>query len=155
MSTQLGRAFLGNAVYAKHMLKNMNDEDMMLCTGESNTIGWILGHIVYYRGEIAKKLNKECAIKDYEKNFERGAEKNREIKVSLADALKDLTERGEIIAGAIEEMGEEGLKKKIDIELPGGDGSIGNYIAFLSWHETFHLGQIDLIKAACGKGGIK
>lgn len=155
MSTQPGKAFLGNAAYLKHMLKNMNDDDMMLSTGESNTIGWVLGHIVYYRGEIAKKLNMECTIKEYEKSFARGAEKNRSIKVSLEEALKDLTERGELIARAIEELGEEGLKKKIDIELPGGDGSLGSYIGFLSWHETFHLGQIDLIKAACGKGGIK
>ncbi len=155
MSTQIGRTFIGNAVYTKHMLKNMNDDDMMLSTGESNTIGWILGHIVYYRGEIAKKLNKECAFKEYEKNFERGSVKNREIKINLEETLKDMTERGEVIAGALDEIGEEGLKKKIDIELPGGDGSLGNYLAFLAWHETFHLGQIDLIKAACGKGGIK
>ncbi len=155
MKNRLSKTFYGNTIYTKRLIGNMTDEDMLLSTGKSNTIGWILGHINYYRGEIARKMKKECELKESEKMFERGAPKNKEVKINLADTLNEFAVRGELIAAAIEELNDEQLKQQLDISLPGGDNSLDNYLAFLSWHETFHIGQIDLIKAALGKGGVK
>lgn len=155
MNNKSAKAFYGNTLYLKNILNGLNDEDMLLSTGESNTIGWILGHMLFYRGEIARKLKKDCEKKESEKAFERGAPKNKAIKINLAESLNDFTLRGEMIAGAIEELGDEGMKQNLDIQLPGGDNSVETYLAFLAWHETFHIGQIDLIKAAVGKGGMK
>jgi uncharacterized damage-inducible protein DinB len=155
MNNYISKTYYGNGLYLKGLLKEMTNEDMMLSTGESNTIGWILGHIVHYRGEVARKFKLDCPLGENEKAFGRGAEKNKEIKVDLEKALNDLTMRGQMIINAIEALGSEGLKQKTDITLPGGDGTVGNYLAFLVWHETFHIGQIDLIKAAVGKGGVK
>jgi hypothetical protein len=155
MKNRLGKTYHGNTLYLKMLLANMTDEDMLLSTGESNTIGWILGHLNYYRAEIARQMKKECEIKENEKMFERGAPKNKDVKIILTDTLNDFSARGDIITSAIEELSDEGLKRILDIKLPGGDNSLENYHAFLSWHETFHIGQIGLIKAAVGKGGIK
>jgi uncharacterized damage-inducible protein DinB len=155
MNNRLSKTFYGNTIYTKRLIGNMTDEDMLLSTGESNTIGWILGHINYYRGEIARKMKKDCELKEIEKTFERGAPKNKELKINLTETLNDFSARGDLIASAIEELSGEQLKQQLDIELPGGDNSVETYLAFLSWHETFHIGQIDLIKAALGKGGVK
>lgn len=155
MNNKTGKTFLGNSLYIKNLLAGMNDDDMMMSTGESNTMGWILGHIVHYRGEILRRLKKDCEKKETEKAFERGAPKNKTIRINLAESLNDFSERGILIDAALEELGDEGLKTEIDIKLPGGKNDIESLIAFLAWHETFHLGQIDLIKAANGKGGIK
>lgn len=155
MKNRLSKAYYGNTVYLQRMLTGLNDEDMLLSTGESNTAGWILGHLHYYRGQIMAKLNKECILKESEKMFERGAPKNKNVKINLTETLNDFKLRGEIISDAIEELGDAGLQRKLEISLPGGDNSLENYLAFLSWHETFHLGQIDLILAATGKGGMK
>ncbi len=144
-----------NTEYLKKFLSEMTDDEMLVSTGESNTIGWIIGHIAFYRGRIAVKLNKECQFREIEKAFERGAPKNKNIKMNRTDALADFIARGEKIAEAINALGEEGLKEKIDAVIPGTDGTLEGYIAYLLWHEVFHLGQIDLIKAAAGKGGIK
>jgi hypothetical protein len=102
-----------------------------------------------------KKNEKECEVKESDKAFERGAPKNKNIKINLTEIMNEFNSRGELIVKTIEELGDEGLKMKADIQLPGGDNSIETLLGFLSWHETFHLGQIDLIKAAVGKGGIK
>lgn len=155
MKNRLSKTYYGNTLYLKRLLTGMTNEDMLLSTGESNNIGWILGHMNYYRGEIVRKTGKECKINESEKAFERGAKKDKGIKIDFASTLDSFSTRGELIASAIEELGDEGLRKIIDIALPGGDNSLENYHAFLSWHETFHIGQIDLILAANGKGGIK
>jgi hypothetical protein len=155
MNNSISKTYYGNAVYLKNMLTGLTDEDMMLSTGESNTIGWILGHLVYYRGETARRLKLDCPKNESEKSFERGAPKDKNVKVALSKALEDFSSRGEMIIAAVENIGEEGLKQKVDITLPGGDGTLGNLLGFLTWHKIFHLGQIDLIKAACGKGGVK
>jgi hypothetical protein len=154
MNSKISRGFTGNSLYLKGMLTGLNDNDMMLSTGESNTIGWILGHITHYRGEILRRMKKECEVKENEKAFERGAPKNKSIKVNLAETMNDFLTRGELIANTINELGDTILKEPCGMELPGGN-DIETLLAFLSWHEIFHLGQIDLIKAAAGKGGIK
>lgn len=154
MNNKIGKTFAGNTLYIKTLLAGMNDEDMMLSTGESNTIGWILGHITHYRGEIVRKMKKECEVKESDKSFERGAPKNKNIKINLAETLGNFEARGALIAKTIDELGDAILKQPCGMELPGGN-DIETMLSFLTWHETFHIGQIDLIKVAAGKGGIK
>lgn len=155
MKTRFINAFRGNTLFLMTILKNLNDDDMMLSTGESNTIGWILGHINHSRGTILQRLKEEVEIREIEKNFERGTKKNKEIKVSLDETLNDFKSRGEKIVSTIEKFSDEDFRKDVGIELPGGKSDVEAMLSFLTWHETFHIGQIDLIKAACGKGGIK
>ncbi|RJP72449.1 MAG: DinB family protein [Ignavibacteriales bacterium] len=155
MKTRFINAYRGNTFFLMNILKDLKDEDMMLNTGESNTIGWILGHITHSRGSLLKRFNKDVEIKEFEKNFERGAVKNKDLKVNLAETLKDFSSRGEMLAGTFEEFTDEDFNKDLGIPMPGGKSDAATVLSFLTWHETFHIGQIDLIKAACGKGGIK
>lgn len=155
MKNRLIRSYQGNTLYLKGILAGLNDEDMLLSTGESNTIGWILGHIALSRGQILQKLNVACEIGETEKMFDRGAEKRKDIKISLQDTLANYSERGEKIAETLDSFADDDLKMALDIQLPGGKNDVETFLSFLAWHETFHLGQIDLIKAATGKGGIK
>jgi len=155
MNVDISKMYFGNTLYIKRLFSDLTEEDMLLRTGNSNTIGWILAHIVYYRSEIANKLKLNCETEEFEKAFQRGAPKNFILKVDLSKALENLENRGKLIIEGIEKAGDAELRKKIDIVLPGGDGSFLGYLTFLAWHEAFHIGQIDLIKAAVGKGGIK
>jgi len=69
--------------------------------------------------------------------------------------MKLFLERGELIIFEINKAGDEGLKKNFSGKHPFGGDDIDSMLQFLAWHETFHIGQIDLIKAATGKDGIK
>lgn len=155
MNNKLVRSYLGNTFYLKSMLAGLNDEDMLLSTGQSNTIGWILGHIALGRGQILRMLNIDCDIDESEKVFDRGAEKRKDIKISLEETFQRYSVRGEKLTEIISSFNEEDLKRTLDIQLPGGKNDVETFLSFLAWHETFHLGQIDLIKTAVGKGGIK
>ncbi len=155
MKTRFINAYRGNTFFLMNILKDLKDEDMMLSTGESNTIGWILGHITQSRGSLLKRFNKDVEIKEIEKNFERGAIKNKKLKVNLEETLNDFSSRGEMLAKTFEEFTDEDFNKDLGIPMPGGKSDVATVLAFLTWHETVHIGQIDLIKAACGKGGIK
>ena len=155
MKNFLINTFKQNTISLKNMLSSFNNEDMFLSTGNSNTIGWIFGHIIYERGIIIKVFNKEFEIPEKENVFQRGAPKNKTIAVDMEEFLKVFVERGEQIISEINKAGDEGLKKNFPGKHPFGGDDVESLLHFLSWHETFHLGQIDLIKAATGKGGMK
>ena len=100
-------------------------------------------------------FDKEFEIPESENVFKRGAVKNKTIAVDLELSMKVFLERGDKIVNEINKSGEEALLVKFPGKLPFGGDDIGSLLHFLAWHETFHLGQIDLIKTATGKGGLK
>lgn len=155
MKNRLIRSYQGNSLFLKGILAGLNDEDMLLSTGQSNTIGWILGHITLTRAQILQRLNVECDVEDSEKIFDRGAEKRKDTKMGVEETYNKYASRGEKIATTLNSLSDDDLKRNLDIQLPGGKNDVETFLSFLAWHETFHLGQIDLIKAANGKGGIK
>lgn len=147
--------YRGNTLYLKGMLENLDQCDMLAKTGESNTIGWILGHITLYRGQLLKIINADCTIEESENRFARGAKKDTDIEINMQHALDRFIQRGEMLVKSIPELTDEQLHRDTGIQVPLGGSQVKDIIGMLAWHETFHLGQIDLIKAANGKGGIK
>lgn len=155
MKNEIIRQFKRNTNILIYLVKNLSDDDMLLKTDKSNNIGWIIGHIVLGRGNLLKKLNSEFNTTDSEKIFARYVEKNQDIKTNKKEMLNEFATRGERLAKYISELNEDEFKYPIDFKLPDGGDDLGSYVSFVAWHESFHLGQIDLIKAANGKGGIK
>jgi hypothetical protein len=155
MKDYLAKTFQLNTLYLHGMLKEFDNEVLKFRTGESNVIGWIVGHIVLYRAKMLQTLKKPVEIKEYEKQFERGVEKNVNIEMDLKEALNDFQYRCDELVKAIGELTEEQFKQSLGVEYQGEPYDVQKYLSRLNWHETFHLGQIDLILAAVGKGGIK
>ena len=155
MKNSIIKTFKQNNIFLKNLLSSLKNEDMLLSTGDSNTIGWILGHMVIQRGQILKTFDREFEIPEKENIFQRGAVKNKNVEVALDEELKLFMDRGDKIVNEIDRVGEEGLLEKMPVKLPFGGDDVVSLLHFLAWHETFHIGQIDLIKAATGKGGTK
>ena len=137
------------------MIKDLSKQDTLGKTGVSNTIGWILGHIILYRGSVLKLLQIDYDKMGNEEIYKRGSEKDDMLKIDPQNAMDVFEKRGKQIEKAIKEIDDEILDTEIRYKIPGGGNRIRNAIVFSSWHETFHIGQIDLILAANGKGGIK
>lgn len=144
-----------NTGFLQLLLTGLTDDDMLARTGESNTIGWILGHLHLNRAKNLQLLNIPCEIRESEKIFDRGVEKNVDVKIDLEQTLQELTARGEQLVNRILELDETDLQQPLDLNLPGGKNDLGSVISFAAWHEAFHIGQIDLIKVAVGLEGIK
>ncbi len=69
------------------LLQGLTDNDPLARTGQSNTIGWILGHIILHRAKTLQLLKIPCEIRESEKAFERGVAKNVELKINAEQAL--------------------------------------------------------------------
>ena len=144
-----------NTIVLKELIKDLNEQDTLLKTGESNTIGWILGHIILSRGSVLKLLQIGYDKMNSEENYKRGSEKNDLIKIDPQNAMDVFERRGKLIVNAVKDVDEKILDIEIKYNMPGGGNTVKDAILFSSWHETFHIGQIDLILAANCKGGIK
>jgi hypothetical protein len=155
MKDEILRNFKRNTFFLSFLVKDLNEDDVLIKTGSSNNIGWIIGHLVLGRGKILIKLNKECDIQESEKAFERYVEKNQYTKINKEELVQGFISRGKRLFKAIKELNETKLLEPIEFKLPDGGDNLGSYLSFVAWHESFHLGQIDLIKAANGFDGIK
>ena len=155
MKYEIASNYQKNTGFLQYLLNGLTDEDMLARTGQSNTIGWILGHLILHRGKTLQLLKIPCDIRESERAFERGVEKNVELKINAEQALKDLMSRGEQLVNRILELNETDLQQTLNMSLPGGKNDLSSGLSFAAWHETFHIGQIDLIKVAVGMEGIK
>ncbi len=142
-----------NTEAVKGMLKNITSEDLKKPLGQSNTIGWIMGHLIWSRGEILRVLGQDVSVEKWEKDFARGVPKQI-TGIDLDRVLPLFESRGNNLLACIPGLTDENLNEKSGITLPGGLDDIKGFISFLIWHETFHLGQIDLLRAGLGIGGI-
>ena len=155
MKHEIARNYQKNTGFLQYLLNGLTDDDMLARTGQSNTIGWIVGHLILYRGKTLQLLKIPCEIQESESAFERGVEKNVELKINVEQSLKDLMSRGEQLVNRILELDETDLQHTLEVSLPGGKNDLASHLSFAAWHETFHIGQIDLIKVAVGMEGIK
>ena len=65
------------------------------------------------------------------------------------DLLTDLDETQRRVIVALERISPEELEK-VATNDPNGR-SVGQRVAFLHWHETYHTGQLELLRQLAGK----
>ncbi len=116
---------------------------------------WIVGHLATYRRRALALLGAPLEPLDWEAAFVRGK--------GAADLPADL-DLGEVVAAfhrAHEAMAEhwDGLQavhlaRSAGRRLPDGSEDVGGAIRFLAWHETYHLGQLGLLRRLAGKPGV-
>ncbi|MEJ2545095.1 MAG: DinB family protein [Calditrichaceae bacterium] len=155
MRDSMVKSFQINTLVLDSLIKDLKVPDSLLRTGQSNTIGWILGHILASRGSMLSLLKTNYEKTENEEQYKRGSEKKDHIKIDPVKAMALFKERGKQIEEALMHADESVLDEEITYKLPGGGSRVKDAIHFSAWHETFHIGQIDLILAASGKGGIK
>lgn len=155
MGNVIAKSYQLNTMILSDILKDLNEHDTIEKTGQSNTIGWILGHILLGRGSVLDLLKIDYQKMDDEEKYKRGSVKNSSIKIDISKAMAEFKKRGTQIEKAIMNINDAILNEEIKSKLPGGGNRIKDAVIFSAWHETFHIGQIDLILAASGKGGIK
>ena len=144
-----------NTLVLDSILKDLKEPDSLGKTGQSNTIGWIFGHIILGRGSILNLLKIDYQKMDKEEKYKRGSIKDSNVKLDPLEGMAVFIKRGTLIEEAIQHIDEVKLNEEIGYKLPGGGDRVKDAILFTAWHETFHIGQIDLILSAVGKGGIK
>ena len=55
----------------------------------------------------------------------------------------------------LEELTEEDMKREATRRLPGSDGTVGSVLPFLAQHDSYHIGQMAILRRQLGLGAMK
>lgn len=113
-----------------------------------NCMNWVLGHIADTRNLILQQLGEEPILSEAEcKRYGYGSEPicaDGEDILKLDRLLALLAEAQVRIAAALERATPETLAQEVQSFL--GKTTLGRLLFFLYYHETYHLGQLELLR---------
>ena len=117
-----------------------------------NCLNWVLGHIIEGRNTVLSILGeKKIWDQHMVDRYKRGSEPvtNDEGAMCLDTLLSDLSKTQVTIIDTLVNLEPE----KLEENYPFGkrESTIGEVIAFLHWHETYHTGQLELLRQLSGK----
>ena len=117
-----------------------------------NCLNWVLGHILAGRNQVLELLGKpqfwgEAEAARYRSGSDPVTAEDQAL--SLERLLADLDRSQEQIAAALESCSPALLAEPVGES--EADQSRGQAVAFLHWHETYHTGQLELLRQLAGK----
>ena len=148
--------FRYNSRFTRNFVQDLEAEDWFRRPeGASNHIAWIIGHIIWARTAVLSRLGAKWSA-PWLGLFARGVKVDdtaaypspdalmaawQEVTEELRAAMENATDA--LVAQAAPEPGP-----------PSADGKLSGTIRFLSWHETYHVGQIAYVRGLLGKKSL-
>jgi uncharacterized damage-inducible protein DinB len=120
----------------------------------SNPVLWIVGHIIWSRSRALAMLGEEWT-RPWLPLFARGATLGDEAQYPTPEEL--MTAWHDIAAhltAALDAATGETLAAPVGEKSPSYDGTVGGMVAFLAFHETYHVGQVGYLRAWLGHEGV-
>jgi len=119
---------------------------------KGNALNWVLGHIVAGRNEALTYLGGEPVWGDEELGFYKtGSDPitGDDQGLTLEQLLAAFDEVQERLSDRLAEIWAEELAKVVDTRF--GERPVGEHVASLHWHETYHAGQLELLRELAKK----
>ena len=136
-----------------HQARSVTHEESLLqLPFRANCMNWIVGHLVMERDFVLTLLGEEPVWAEEEYLLYRTNSKPilpGSKAVRFEKILKDLEISQQRILGALERLHPERLESPASID--GKDGPISTLIAGYHWHETYHCGQLEILRQLAGK----
>jgi len=129
---------------------SLSDEEALLQPAfEAITFNWVLGHIVEHRDRALVALAQpplwpEAVAALYA--IEPGGVAGAAARHSVKQLLVDLEEVERRLTAALEAATEPWLAERVPTHF-GNDQPRGDYVSGLHWHETYHVGQLGLLRS--------
>lgn len=121
-------------------------------TNNSNHLLWIAGHMAVHRAKVLTLLGEEWTD-PWGKLFIRGAKLTApEEYPAVEEVQRTWTDVCQRVSAALAGASAQTLAKPSQPPTPSFDGTLGGTIAFLSFHETYHVGQVSYLRKALGFG---
>src|SRR5215813_2908148 len=126
---------------------DISGEDWFRAPGDdSNHLMWVIGHIIWSRANALKSLNDELTI-PWATFFERGAARaDREHYPAIEELRNSWQEVSERLMDTLSNAPADLLAEAAPKGTPSFDGKISGLVAFLGFHETYHVGQITYLR---------
>jgi len=115
-----------------------------------NCLNWVLGHIIAGRDGVLKLLSESAVWGESETaRYTSGSEPITGDKQALPfkKLLEDLDESQRRIMETLAQSSPEALSMQTE----RGEKTVGELVAGLHWHETYHVGQLELLRQLAGK----
>jgi hypothetical protein len=116
-----------------------------------NCLNWVLGHILVGRDQALVLLGEAPVLAAGETaRYRTGSQPVQEAggALSLERLLAGLAEAQERLAGALERTSAEALATMVAFR--GREQPLGQTLDSLHWHETYHTGQLELLRQLAG-----
>lgn len=133
--------------------EGLSHEDSLLqLPFRGNCMNWVLGHILSSREGALRSLDDAGLLDDaYQTRYRRGSEpvdpESHDI-LPLESLLAKLNQSEERIVDSLSKISADALARSV----PVGEEShpLGERLAFLHWHETYHTGQLEILRQLAG-----
>ena len=127
-----------------------HEESLIQPPFNANCMNWILGHIVGGRGTLHRLTGTTPPFDvDTYARFQRDSPPvtGPGDGLPLDQMLADLAASNDVLLARLAEMTDDDFAA-----LPeGSDRPIAAQLGFFSWHETYHVGQTELLRQVAGK----
>lgn len=121
---------------------------------EGNCLNWVIGHIIQGRSELLAILGNaplwgQAEARVYQTGSEPITPYNADTALGFEKLLSLVGESQLPLEQALEKLTAEELDRVVE---QGGESSmIGELVNGYCWHETYHVGQIELLRRLAGK----
>ena len=120
----------------------LTDEEWLRRPGQSsNHMLWITGHLIAVRGNLLRILGRPAWSRPWLPLFARGAKLFEPSQYPSPEEIRlAWQEMSAALSDAFEKASPEVLSAPSPDKLPSFDGKISGAVAFLAYHETYHIG---------------
>jgi uncharacterized damage-inducible protein DinB len=153
----LGRRYAFNERVLAAASEGFSDADWARAPGPhgGNCAHWLLAHLVRTRRELLRALGEEAAREAWEGGYGRGSASVLHAETPAPAALAgEFARQGARLAERLATLSPEHADRPFLYPLPDGGRSLADGAHFLYFHETYHLGQIGLLRRIAGKAGF-
>ncbi len=126
-------------VFGRNLEEISNEESLTIANDKVNTINWVAGHLVNSRDDLLEDVGRERILKpEYAEYYGRGKSlPGPEAAIDIEEIKKDY----------------ERLTEEINKILAEGDDEKDQRVAFFMFHESYHAGQLGILRKLLGKEG--
>jgi hypothetical protein len=124
-----------------------HEESVLQLPFPTNCLNWILGHIIARRNTGLELVGAQSIWgEEILARYRSGSEPIRDIKTArrLEDLMEDLAESQRRIVEALDGASEAALERSAETDR--GAKPVWQHLQGLHWHETFHIGQLEVLK---------
>ena len=122
-------------------------------SGHTNSIGFVACHVLHARYYLATFVGLE-PVNPFQELFDSAHDVN-DLEVPPLEELRSAwSELSAQLVGRLPELGAADLARASNQEFPVDDGSVRGAVAFLVQHESFHIGQLALLRKYFGLEGM-
>jgi uncharacterized damage-inducible protein DinB len=146
-----------NARFFANALDGLSDAQFARRAAEGvNSIQWLAAHLTNARARAAWMLGSSIVPKwDEIAGGPKGSMRDDVAYPSRQEVEAAWAEATTALRAGLELATDESLERPVPVPIPLPDPRVGRVVAFLALHETYHLGQMALLRKQLGAGPMR